>query len=119
MIVVYTPLLVACLITSSLTIDAFHHWYDCLAGAVIGTINAVGAYRMTYAAIFDWRYNHIPLPRDSDQEHEIPGYGNFGGFEKAVFTRKAGWGSEKGYGSFEQRNPSTHITVPRIAEERV
>uniref|UniRef100_A0A914YNK4 Phosphatidic acid phosphatase type 2/haloperoxidase domain-containing protein n=1 Tax=Panagrolaimus superbus TaxID=310955 RepID=A0A914YNK4_9BILA len=93
MIAVYAPLLIACLITSSLTIDAFHHWYDCLAGACIGIINAFGAYRMTYSAIWDWRYNHIPLGRDGfNQSQIIPGYGTFGGFEKAVVTRKACWG---------------------------
>uniref|UniRef100_A0A914YWN4 Uncharacterized protein n=1 Tax=Panagrolaimus superbus TaxID=310955 RepID=A0A914YWN4_9BILA len=87
-----------------------------VAGAIIGTANAVGAYRMTYAAIWDWRYNHIPLPRDSDKEYAIPGYGNFGGFEQAVVTRKAGWGSERGYGSFDQTSP--HITVPRRTAEQ-
>uniref|UniRef100_A0AC34FEK3 Phosphatidic acid phosphatase type 2/haloperoxidase domain-containing protein n=1 Tax=Panagrolaimus sp. ES5 TaxID=591445 RepID=A0AC34FEK3_9BILA len=66
-----------------------------LAGACIGIINAFGAYRMTYSAIWDWRYNHIPLGRDGFNEiNIIPGYGTFGGFEKAVATRKAGWGTD-------------------------
>lgn len=89
---VYAPLLGAVLIAGSLTIDEFHHWYDVLGGAAIGTIFAFGAYRMVYAAIWDWRYNHIPLPRGHHGVNFGEGVG-YGGFEDAVFTRKAGWGT--------------------------
>ena len=58
-----TPLLCATLIGGALTIDAFHNWYDIVAGAIIGTFMAFTSYRMTYAAVFDYRYNHIPLNR--------------------------------------------------------
>ncbi|KAJ6263665.1 hypothetical protein Dda_2234 [Drechslerella dactyloides] len=88
----YAPLLGATLIAGSLTIDEFHHWYDVLAGAIIGTICAFGSYRMVYAAIWDWRYNHIPLPRGHDGISFGKNMG-YGGFENAVFTRKAGWGN--------------------------
>lgn len=40
-----------------------HHWYDVLAGAVIGATGAFASYRMSYASIWDYRFNHIPLPR--------------------------------------------------------
>ncbi|ELU45535.1 PAP2 domain-containing protein [Rhizoctonia solani AG-1 IA] len=40
-----------------------HHWYDVIAGAIIGTIGALSAFRMSYASIWDYRFNHIPLPR--------------------------------------------------------
>lgn len=63
MMVFFAPILLATLIGGSLTIDAFHNWYDIVAGAVIGTTMAFSAYRMTYASIFDCRYNHIPLHR--------------------------------------------------------
>lgn len=43
---------------------------------------------MVYAAVFDWRFNHIPLSRGDNSEE------NFGGFESAMATRKAGWGSD-------------------------
>ncbi|ROT42016.1 acid phosphatase/Vanadium-dependent haloperoxidase [Sodiomyces alkalinus F11] len=57
------PLLAAFLMGAILTVDRAHHWYDILAGAVIGTVTALIAYRSCYAATWDWRYNHIPLAR--------------------------------------------------------
>lgn len=39
-----------------------HHMGDVYAGTVIGLIIGTIAYRSVYAAIFDSRYNHIPLP---------------------------------------------------------
>ncbi|CAF0918955.1 unnamed protein product [Adineta steineri] len=59
----YAPLLGAVLIASSLTIDHYHHWYDVLAGSIIGIMFAVGSYRFQYASVWDYRFNHIPLPR--------------------------------------------------------
>ncbi|KAF3937537.1 hypothetical protein ABW19_dt0200572 [Dactylella cylindrospora] len=109
MIVVYAPLLGAVLIAGSLTIDEFHHWYDVLGGAAIGTIFAFGAYRMVYAAIWDWRYNHIPLPRGLNGVSFGEGLG-YGGFENAVWTRKAGWGTfvEQGRYTRDQRHGHHH-----------
>jgi len=62
-ILFFAPLLGAVLIASSLTIDHYHHWYDVLAGSTIGIMYAFGAYRFQYASIWDFRFNHIPLPR--------------------------------------------------------
>ena len=90
-----------------------------MAGAIIGTINALGAYRMTYASIGDWRYNHIPLSRDTPfvGPNGIPGYG---GFESAVVTRKAAWGAENhDYGTFEQRHINATHTIVSSDEHRV
>lgn len=96
LIAVYAPILGATLIAGALTIDEFHNWYDCVAGAIIGTVMAFSAYRMVYAAIWDWRVNHIPLNRG------VPFSGRAGGYEleDATFTRKVGWGlgSEIGHG---------------------
>jgi len=87
LVAVYAPILGACLIAGALTIDEFHHWYDVLAGGIIGTVMAFSAYRMTYASIWDWRINHIPLNRsaafDMVAGHELA---------EAVWTRKVGWG---------------------------
>jgi membrane-associated phospholipid phosphatase len=84
---VYAPVLGATLIAGALTIDEFHHFHDILAGGIIGTVMAFSAYRMTYASVWDWRYNHIPLnrtvPFDFMAGHELSG---------ATFTRRAGWG---------------------------
>jgi diacylglycerol diphosphate phosphatase/phosphatidate phosphatase len=93
LLAVYAPILGATLIAGALTIDEFHNWYDCLAGAIIGTIMAFSAYRMVYAAIWDWRVNHIPLNRG------VPFSGRAGGYEleDSTFTRKAGWGMGNGH----------------------
>ena len=87
LIVIYAPVLGACLIGGALTIDEFHNWYDILAGAVIGTVMAFSAYRMTYAAIWDWRWNHIPLNRGAPFAFQGPELAD------ATFTRRAGWGA--------------------------
>ncbi|KAH6892590.1 phosphatidic acid phosphatase type 2/haloperoxidase [Thelonectria olida] len=88
LILIYAPVLGAVLIGGALTIDEFHNWYDVLAGAIIGTMMAFSAYRMTYAAIWDWRYNHIPLNRGAPFMYAMEG----AELSDAVFTRKAGWG---------------------------
>ncbi|BGP13720.1 hypothetical protein JCM10213v2_001655 [Rhodosporidiobolus nylandii] len=46
-----------------LTIDEYHNWYDCVVGGLIGSCSALAAYRLSYASIFDFRFNHLPLPR--------------------------------------------------------
>ena len=97
LIVTYAPILGAILIGGSLSIDEFHNWYDILAGALIGTVMAFSAYRMVYASVWDFRFNHIPLVR------HIPftyGEGSqaFDGFHDAIWTRQAGWGSRDGGG---------------------
>ncbi|GAA5967959.1 hypothetical protein JCM11641_003681 [Rhodosporidiobolus odoratus] len=63
MIAFFAPLLGAFLISASLTIDEYHNWYDCVAGGIIGSCSAIAAYRMSYASIWDFRFNHLPLPR--------------------------------------------------------
>ncbi|KAM7189297.1 Phosphatidic acid phosphatase type 2/haloperoxidase [Naviculisporaceae sp. PSN 640] len=91
---IWAPILGACLIGGSLTIDEFHNWYDVLAGAVIGTVMAFSAYRMVYASIWDWRINHVPLNRSRGfvagetihgLEDDLEGM-------RAFATRRAGWG---------------------------
>ncbi|KAK4232742.1 phosphatidic acid phosphatase type 2/haloperoxidase [Achaetomium macrosporum] len=93
LVAVYAPILGACLIAGALTIDEFHNWYDLIAGALIGTVMAFSAYRMVYAAIWDWRWNHIPLNRLAP----FP-YGGPAELEGATFTRGAGWGYAAGPG---------------------
>ena len=92
LIAIYAPILGACLIGGALTIDEFHNWYDVFAGAVIGTVMAFSGYRMTYAAIWDWRYNHIPLNRSSAFSYGYEG----AELVDAVFTRRVGWGGHGG-----------------------
>jgi len=92
LIATYAPILGAVLIGGALTIDKYHHFHDVLAGAIIGTVFAFSAYRMTFAAVWDFRFNHIPLNRHSPFQY------NMGGAElvDAVFTHKAGWGTHGG-----------------------
>ena len=66
-----------------------------LAGAVIGTFMAFSSYRMVYASVWDFRFNHIPVLRHAPFVYGT-GPSSFDGFHDAVFTRKAGWGSHEG-----------------------
>lgn len=97
LIALYSPVLGATLITGALTIDEFHNWYDCVAGAIIGSVFAISSYRMVYASVWDFRFNHIPLTRHTPFSYGA-GAAGAGGFESAVFTRRAGWGYEEAYG---------------------
>ena len=93
LIAIYAPVLAACLIGGALTVDEYHNWYDVFAGAVIGTVMAFSAYRMTYASIWDWRFNHIPLNRGVPFTFAMEG----AELANAVFTRRAGWGGFGGH----------------------
>jgi diacylglycerol diphosphate phosphatase/phosphatidate phosphatase len=95
LIAIYAPLLGACLIGGALTIDEYHNWYDVFAGAVIGTMMAFSSYRMVYASVWDFRFNHIPLLRHAPFVYGA-GASSFDGFHDTVFTRKAGWGTLEG-----------------------
>ncbi|KAJ2990176.1 hypothetical protein NUW58_g3088 [Xylaria curta] len=104
LIAIYVPILGAVLIAGALTIDEYHHYlnprwptvfqgYDVSIGAVIGTVMAFSSYRMCYAAIWDWRWNHVPLNRSQACRYDL------GGAElmDAMWTRKAGWGAGSSY----------------------
>ncbi|KAK4185215.1 phosphatidic acid phosphatase type 2/haloperoxidase [Podospora australis] len=106
----WAPILGATLMAACLTIDQAHNWYDIVAGSVIGTLGAITSYRVLYAAVWDWRYNHIPLKRREVFDYAAAAVGKP---EKAVFIRKLGWGRRKkaatttatrtGYGKRESR----------------
>ncbi|KAF3936392.1 hypothetical protein ABW19_dt0201679 [Dactylella cylindrospora] len=49
------------LMAGAISIDMSHHWYDILAGAILGSCIALLCYKNTYAAVFNYRRNHIPL----------------------------------------------------------
>lgn len=93
----YAPVLGATLIAGAMTIDEYHHWYDVLFGAIIGTVMATSSYRMVYASVWDFRCNHVPLTRHTPFSYGA-GAAGAGGFDSAVFTRKAGWGYEEAFG---------------------
>lgn len=86
LILVYAPILGACLIGGSLTVDQSHNWYDVVAGGTIGTVFAFSSYRMVYASVWDYRLNHIPLNRGSAFSWREGVEGS-----DMVFTKRAGW----------------------------
>lgn len=100
------PLLGATLMACALTIDQAHNWYDIVVGCAIGTAMAFASYRICYAAIWDWRYNHIPLTRTSAFDYAAAPSPEH--LRYAVFVQKLGWGrscsgvftaEKEGYGS--------------------
>ncbi|KAJ0335096.1 hypothetical protein COL922a_009745 [Colletotrichum nupharicola] len=101
LILTYAPILGATLVGGSLTVDQSHNWYDILAGGLIGTMFGFSSYRMVYASIWDWRFNHIPLHRKLPLEYDLDSFG-----DGLVATRKAGWG--KGQGGKPYGTDKTH-----------
>ena len=69
MILFFAPLLGATLISGALTIDAYHNWYDLVVGGIIGSSCALVAFRQTFASVFDFRFNHMLLPRATSLFH--------------------------------------------------
>lgn len=96
----YAPILGATLIGGSLTVDQSHNWYDIVAGGIIGTMFALSSYRTVYAAIWDWRINHIPLHRRKAfvPADDVVGMG-------WTMTRRAGWGRRRGAKIGDQEKP--------------
>lgn len=90
LILLFLPILGATLVGGSLTVDQSHNWYDVLAGGIIGTMFAFAAYRMVYAAIWDYRVNHIPLNRGVAFEWREGAEGS-----DFVFSEHAGWVSRR------------------------
>ncbi|TVY24699.1 Lipid phosphate phosphatase [Lachnellula hyalina] len=111
LIAIWAPILGATLIAGALTIDEYHNWYDCLAGAIIGTVMALSAYRMVYASIWDWRTNHIPLNR------AVPFNGARPELEHSVFTRQAGWGDASKHAGGENQAAGHGLQVGPVANE--
>ncbi|CAE6476452.1 unnamed protein product [Rhizoctonia solani] len=104
MVLFFAPILGAVLIAGALTIDEFHNWYDVVAGGIIGTSCAIVAFRMTFASVWDFRFNHVRLPRTTSLFMRRPYAdmdGNMGpsfnysmatATEMLPFTREGGWG---------------------------
>ncbi|KAM7201388.1 lipid phosphate phosphatase 1 [Naviculisporaceae sp. PSN 640] len=91
----FAPLLGALLMVCALTIDQAHNWYDILAGSLIGSISAFASYRCLYAAVWDWRFNHIPLMNRHALDYRAAAALSPEYTERAVWVRKLGWGRRK------------------------
>jgi membrane-associated phospholipid phosphatase len=101
LLVFVTPLVAALLIVGSLTLDMSHNWYDILAGSLIGIAMAFLSYRMCFASVFDFRWNHVPLRRGANRgREEVMGMGYTGEEMRdwcgGCATRRAGWGVARG-----------------------
>ncbi|KAI1431552.1 PAP2 superfamily-domain-containing protein [Xylaria sp. CBS 124048] len=83
LVALVVPLLGTVLLCGTLIIDNTHSWYDIAGGVTIGFLVALAAFRMVYASLFDWRFNHIPLNRNAP----------FDGSSRSDFvaTTRAGW----------------------------
>lgn len=60
------PWLVALLIAGSKVRDGWHHPFDVVFGALVGTFFAHVAYGCVFRGVYDGRVNH--LPRDAEEE---------------------------------------------------
>jgi membrane-associated phospholipid phosphatase len=89
------PLLGAVLMAACLTVDQAHNWYDIVAGSAIGTMTSFMVYRVCYAAVWDWRYNHIPL-----RKNRVFDYAAAAALtpQKGLLIRKWGWGKKRRMG---------------------
>ena len=111
----FAPLLGAVLLSASLSVDHYHHWYDILAGATIGTMFAFGSYRFQYASVWDYRFNHIPLPRiDADQGFDY----HLDHVESAMSgSRKGGWNNGQIYGYGAPFDATATLTILQANEQ--
>jgi len=107
MILFFAPILGAMLIAGAPTIDKFHHHWDVMAGAFIGTACALVAFRKTFASVWDFRFNHLLLPRTTSLLHRTPYYSGTSITPSFTYqpqadkishnlpvTREGGWGQE-------------------------
>ncbi|KAG8809839.1 hypothetical protein FRC17_003217 [Serendipita sp. 399] len=101
MLLFLAPILGALLISLAMTLDSYHHWWDILVGGLIGTFCAFVAFRTTFASVWDFRFNHVLLPRTTSlflrRPMEEKGLQTFGyvlgeGVSWPVVTREGGWG---------------------------
>lgn len=112
--VIFAPILGAVLISSTLCINWSHNWYDVAAGGFIGTIFALACYRMVYAAIWDWRFNHIPLQPAENFLYEARPTALQR--ERPIFTHRGGWGLSADSGSSKEigeKEQVQHGAIPR------
>ncbi|KAF7539915.1 hypothetical protein G7054_g1779 [Neopestalotiopsis clavispora] len=90
LVLIFVPILGATLVGGLLTVDQSHNWYDIVAGGIIGIMFGFAAYRVMYAAIWDYRINHIPLNR-----HKAFVRGDDVDGSDMVFSNHAGWKSRR------------------------
>lgn len=89
------PLLGALLNACLLNANEAHHWYDILAGCLIGVAMALAAFRATHAAVWDPRYNHLCLhPRHAFLYGADDTCVDYAG---RTLTARVGWGGDRAW----------------------
>jgi membrane-associated phospholipid phosphatase len=94
-LVVLTPVIGAGLISCSVLVDNAHHPHDVVVGIGIGVLAAFAAYRTYYAAIWDWRFNHVPLQPGKDFGYDVEKAKTEGILVKRPGWRRSGEGDKK------------------------
>lgn len=92
LILVFAPLLASVMASLSLVAGGVHHPGDVVFGTLIGVVFSFYSYRIAYAAVWDWRYNHIPL----HGERAFKFVSDMDGADD-VATRAVGWGLRPGH----------------------
>jgi diacylglycerol diphosphate phosphatase / phosphatidate phosphatase len=90
MLVFWMPVTLAMWLGASKSLDGHHFHKDVVFGAVLGTLTAFCAYRARYGAVFNWRYNHVPLSNVEEWpvDHDV--------VEKRFTTLKShGWAGKE------------------------
>ena len=111
MVATVLPLLAALTNACILTVDMAHHWYDILGGSVLGCAMALVSYRATYAAVWDPRYNHLPL---HGREAFVYGADTVD-YAALTLTRKVGWGGKRDWlrdDPGDERADAVHVEGP-------
>jgi diacylglycerol diphosphate phosphatase/phosphatidate phosphatase len=116
LLVFLMPLLAATLLVGALYLDMSHNWYDIVVGSLLGTAMAILSYRMCFAAVWDFRWNHVPLVRGSrngrDDERGLAySMKEMEEWAGGCATRRAGWGVGRAYACGAPGDCSTAFNV--------
>jgi hypothetical protein len=119
LIIFLIPLLAAFLLCGALYLDMSHNWWDIVAGGLLGTLMAIFSYRMCFASVWDFRWNHVPLVRGSKFGKEAERGCTYSAEEMREWsggcaTRRGGWGVPRGI-VCGAPGDSTAFNVSRVA----
>ncbi|TGZ81712.1 hypothetical protein EX30DRAFT_318855 [Ascodesmis nigricans] len=92
LMVFVAPLIAATILVGQLSLDMSHNWYDIVAGSLIGVGMSILAYRMCFASVWDFRWNHVPLIRGAEWPTLTYSEEEMVAWSGGVATRRGGWG---------------------------
>jgi diacylglycerol diphosphate phosphatase / phosphatidate phosphatase len=94
LMLVLLPLFLAIIFSGLLKAQNHNHWYDIVAGVIVGFASAVAVFRLSYGGVFDWKHNHKPMDKNKPMEKKKPGKSSTIDKSGPVITRRAGWGAQ-------------------------